>query len=45
MLDALIDRNYASMAVAELEGMCCAAGIDGAEGDADVDEARGWGER
>ncbi len=45
VLDALIDQDYAWVAVEELEGLCSAVGIDDVEGDADVDEASGWGER
>jgi hypothetical protein len=45
VLDALIELGYAWVAVEELKGLCSAAGIDDADGDADVDEPPGWGER
>jgi hypothetical protein len=45
VLDALIELGYAWVAVEELEGLCSAAGIDDGDGDANVDEAPGGGER
>ncbi len=45
VLDALIELDYAWVAVEELEGLCSAAGIDDGDGNADVDEAPGGGER